>query len=184
MRLCPECSSTDIYYEAERGQLVCRSCGLVLEDKGQLPYESELSAEVDRLGRRQALRLRDEPRRPVRLNSEGVRVRESMERARRLDRAAREAPDGYVVANPQEVMEGGRARYAKPVELPRRVAAILELWRMLDPRLGDMRPHKLSAAAAERLRLHDLARSLHSDPKRALREVRSRAYEHMLARRL
>ena len=172
MRLCPECSSTDLYYEAERGQLVCRSCGLVIEDRGQLPYDSELSAEVDRLGRRQALRLRDEPRRPPRLNAEGARLKESMERARRLDRASREAPEGYVVANPEEVMEGGRARY--DLELPGKVRAYVRVLKVFDHSLVGMRPRKLASVAAERLGLHGLARTLHSDPRRAIRDVCSR----------
>jgi len=175
--VCPDCGSTDLYYEAERGQLVCRSCGLVIEDKVQLPYESELSAEVDRLGRRQALRLRDEPRRPSRLNSEGIRVRESMERARRLERAAKEAPEGYVVVNPEEVMDGRRARYAKPVEVPALVEVVADAFRGLHHRLGGMRPDKLRSAVAKMLRLDGVALRLHPDPRRALRDLEARLSE-------
>ena len=177
MHLCPECGSDSLHYDASRGELTCRACGLVLEDKGQLPYESELSAEVDRLGRRQALRLRDEPRRPSRLNSEGIRVRESMERARRLERAAKEAPEGYVVVNPEEVMDGGRPSYTSPVEVPGKVEAYARFLKALNYRLASMRPRKLRSAAAEALGLHGLARALHPDPRRALRDVCSRLHE-------
>ncbi|MFP3215580.1 MAG: TFIIB-type zinc ribbon-containing protein, partial [Candidatus Micrarchaeota archaeon] len=31
-RRCPSCGSTDIVYDAERGELVCNNCGLVIEE--------------------------------------------------------------------------------------------------------------------------------------------------------
>ena len=178
MRMCPDCGSTDLHYDAERGELTCRACGLVLEDRGQLPYENELSAEVDRLGRRQALRLRDEPRRPTRLNSEGARIRESIERARRLNRAAREAPSpDHVVANPEEVMRGGRAEYARTVEVPGEVEVFAAAFKAICPGLSGMRPDKLRSAVAKMLRLDGVALRLHPDPRRALRDLEARLSE-------
>ena len=179
-----ECGSSDLLYDSERGQLVCRGCGLVIEEKGQLPYDSELSAEIDRLGRRAALRQREEPRRPIALSLEGRRVKELIERAKRLDRAAREAPEGYIVANAEEVMNGGRPRYVRPVEVPRELDFIVDVWKSLDVQLAGMRPDKLRAAAASVLGLNALASRLHADVKRARRDVASRVYGRTLTRRL
>nr|WP_243665755.1 TFIIB-type zinc ribbon-containing protein [Vulcanisaeta sp. JCM 16159] len=30
--VCPNCGSTDIVFDPERGELVCRHCGLVIEE--------------------------------------------------------------------------------------------------------------------------------------------------------
>ncbi len=33
IKKCPECGSTNLYYDKERGEIICRDCGFVIDDK-------------------------------------------------------------------------------------------------------------------------------------------------------
>ena len=65
-----------------------------------------------------------------------------------------------------------------------KVDAYARLLKALCPRLTGMKPNKLWSAAAYAMGLHDVAKRLHPDPRRALRDVNARMRESLERRPL